>query len=91
MKLKYTELYKRITSESPKLFKKILGFGIAGGAIGAAVVALPESVAIVPKWLKVVGNDLIVAGVVAAAISKLTVADSAVLKKSEDGNTNDKP
>ena len=73
------ELITRLTSESPTFFKRIMALGITLGAIGVTLLAIPASVVVLPAAVTTLAGYFIVAGSVAAAVGKTTVADSSVL------------
>ncbi len=73
------ELITRITSESPKFFKRIVAIGLTLGAIGTAIATMPAGIMVLPPALTALSGYFITAGVVAAAIAKTTVSDSSVL------------
>lgn len=79
--MKDTEIYKRLTSESPKIFKLIIRISLAVGAIGAAIIALPSTTGIVlsPVLLNI-STHMIIAGAVGATIGKMTVEDKNDIK-----------
>jgi hypothetical protein len=64
------EIFRRWKLESPKLFKKITSLFIALGAIGTTILATEQYL---PPYASAIAPHLIVAGIVGAAISKLTV------------------
>lgn len=77
-------IWKRLTSESPTFFKRIQAIGITLGAVGAAIMAIPSEVLILPEFLTKLASYFVVAGIIAAAIAKTTVADSTVLEKKDE-------
>ncbi len=83
-------IYARFTNESPNFFKKVIKIGLAAGAVGAALLSLPASLAaagvavVVPGIVGTIGSFLTTSGVVASIIAKLTVADPDTLPKKED-------
>jgi len=77
------ELLTRLTSTSPAFFKRIQALGITLGAVGLALLAIPASVIVLPAGIITVAGYFVAAGSVAAAVSKLTVADSNVLKEQD--------
>lgn len=74
------EILKRLTSESPKFFKRIQALGITFGAIGGAIMAIPASVVALPAIVVTMGGYFVAVGIVAAAVAKTTVSDPSVLK-----------
>lgn len=64
------EIFRRWKLESPKIFRKITNIFIALGAIGTAILATEQYL---PTYATSIAPHLIVAGIVGAATSKLTV------------------
>ena len=71
-----TVLTKRLKSETPKFFKKLLIFMASLTVLGGAlmVIELPEELKNLPKYL-------MVAGAVGAFFAKLTTTDTVLSKK----------
>lgn len=78
------ELAKRLTNESPRFFKRIVAIGITLGVIGGALMAAPEAGITLPPLVDKLAGYFTLAGLVAAAIAKTTVADSSVLEKKDE-------
>lgn len=75
-------LWTRLQSESPKFFKKVMNYAISLAVSAAAVLAIPATTSIVlPNWLELICQNIIVAGTVAAAIAKTTICDAPSLPK----------
>lgn len=70
----------RFSNPSPSFFKKITNFGLICAGIGGVLVAAPVAL---PAIVVTAGGYLLTAGGIAAAISKLTVADKSVLPPTE--------
>lgn len=70
------EIIIRLTNPSPSFFKKIGRIGLIATAIGGVLV-LPGIA--IPAAIVPIGGYLITAGLVAAAVSKVTVSDDSVL------------
>jgi hypothetical protein len=66
-------LWKRLQGETPKFFKRVFALSISLAAAATAVLAIPESIVVVPAILSKVAGYCIIAGVAAAAVSKTTV------------------
>lgn len=66
---------KRLLSDTPSFFRKVIAFGITLGAIGAGLKAAPESMNI-PLWLIDQADNLIIAGFVAGIVAKSVVKQS---------------
>lgn len=75
--LKDTQIFKRMTSESPTFFKKITKFGLILGAVGAVLVAAPVAL---PAAIVTVGGYMVTIGLVAAGVAKTAVSDTKVLE-----------
>lgn len=77
-----TEIYKRFTSESPKIFKRIIWLCLTLGGIGTALLGLVASFPkiLFPAWIIPVATHMMIAGAVGAAISKMTVENKEDLK-----------
>lgn len=84
-------LIKRLTSPTPQFFKKVIRISLIT-ASGAAALLLAETItkSVIPDftytiipWVKTVAKNLVVAGVVAAAVAKAA--------KEEDPATFTKP
>lgn len=67
-------------ADTPTFFKRLVYIGLTLGAIGAALME-PHVAAAVPDWIDKLAGYFVTAGVVAAAVGKLTVKDPEVLKK----------
>lgn len=82
--MKNTEIYKRLTSESPSFFKKIGAICVTLLAAGTAILAIPSTLVVLPPIVNTLAGYMIAAGTVGGAIAKATVSDPAVLKKDEE-------
>lgn len=71
------EILVRLSAPTPTFFKKVAKLGLIVTAIGGVLV----SGIAVPPIAVTIGGYLISGGLVAAAIAKVTVADSDVLPK----------
>jgi len=67
----FKELTNRITSDSPKFFKKLQGLGLYLSGASTAVLAIPG----IPETLKTIASYALTAGLVITAVSKLPVKD----------------
>lgn len=65
----------RLKAESPKLFKKITNGGMIIGAIGGAIMAVASGGILLPAYIVTLSGYMVTAGVVAGAVSKLTIED----------------
>lgn len=65
----------RLKSESPKLFKRITNAGLIVGAIGGAILSVASGGVLLPAYLVTISGYMVTAGVVAGAVSQLTVKD----------------
>jgi hypothetical protein len=70
---------ERVTAETPIFFKRIIAISLAASAAAVAVLASPWHIS---ERLHTICENLAIAGVVAAAISKTTKVD-----KPNDANT----
>lgn len=68
------QFLQRLTTETPKFFKKIIAFGISLGAIGLALIAA-NAVTPLPKIIVDVAGYMVVAGTVATAVAKATTTN----------------
>ncbi len=75
------EIIIRLTNETPSFFKKIIALGLTIGGVGAAILALPTSIIILPEIVTTIAGYMVASGVIAASLAKLTVADNSVLPK----------
>jgi len=71
----FEAFFKRLTSDTPSFFKKVIAFGIMLGAIGAGLKAAPESIEL-PLWLLDQADNFIIAGFVAGIVAKAAVKES---------------
>lgn len=71
------EFKKRISSPTPKWFKKIIRAGITVSAAGTAILSAPAVVNgfVLPPVVELTAQYLVVIGLVAAAISKTAKDD----------------
>ena len=77
--MNYFEIFwRRLFSETPKFFKKIIVFGIGLGTIGASILVSPIEL---PAWLLDQADNLIMIGAVAALIAKSTTTDTYLSQK----------
>ena len=67
------EILHRLTSPTPKFFKKVRTIGLALGAIGGALLTAPITL---PAMVLTVAGYLATAGVVASAISSVAKEDN---------------
>jgi hypothetical protein len=67
----FTELNNRITSDSPKFFKKLQALGLYLTGAAGSVLVIPG----IPENLKVIAGYILTVGAVLAAVSKLPVKD----------------
>lgn len=67
----FTELKNRLTSNSPKFFKKIQRFGIWLAGIATVLIAVPE----VPDDIHKICGYIITGSLVMAAVAKMPVKD----------------
>jgi hypothetical protein len=88
MKTETLTLKNRITSPTPKFFKKVRKIGLILGGIGGAILAAPVAL---PLALTTVAGYLATAGIVASAVSTTAVETKANNKTSRrklSGNSN---
>lgn len=72
----FSQFLSRLTTDTPAFFKRIIAFGIAVGATGAGLVALPESVfASIPFDLHDIGGYMIAIGAIAGVVAKTATTD----------------
>lgn len=69
--------WKRISSDSPKFFKKVMAIALSVAGTATALLALPESIIAFSSLVKQVLGYLVATGVVASVIAKTTVVNSA--------------
>lgn len=82
MKSFFSQAAARFNANTPLFFKKITKIGVGFGATGTALVAPSASPHIhMPAILVTIGGYLIVAGIVAGAVAKLTCSDPENLPK----------
>ena len=74
-------LVKRLGSETPSFFKKIIYFGIGLGALGGGLLGLESQGIQLPVWLIGQADNLIIIGSVSALIAKATVKNPEELAK----------
>jgi hypothetical protein len=65
-------IWERITSETPLLFKRVINISLAASAASVAVLASPWHIS---AYIHTICEHIAVAGVIAAAVSKTTVVD----------------
>lgn len=65
----------RLKSESPRLFKRITNGAMVIGVIGGAILSVASGGVLLPAYLVTISGYMVTAGVVAGAVSKLTVKD----------------
>lgn len=73
--VKPLSLKERISSPSPSLFNKIKKFGLVISAVGTALIASPVAL---PAIITSVAGYLVTTGLVASAVSMVTVEEKAV-------------
>lgn len=72
----FSQFLSRLTTETPSFFKKIIGFGISIGVIGAGLIAMPDSVyKSIPFDMHAIGGYMIAIGAVAGVIAKSATTD----------------
>lgn len=71
----FEAFFKRVFSDTPSFFRKIIYFGVTLGAIGAGIMGLKETVEL-PYWLIDQADNMVIIGAVAAVIAKTTVKQS---------------
>ena len=72
--MKNDNLTHRIKAKTPLHFKRIIKIALTLGAVGGALVALPDSIEL-PAIIKTIGGYFIAIGVVGAAIAKTAKED----------------
>lgn len=72
-----SQLFERLTTETPKFFKKILIFGISLGAIGGAILGIDATTLPIamPHILITLSGYFVTAGVMCAAVAKTATTD----------------
>lgn len=70
-------ILERLSSPTPKLFKRIGNVGVAIGSIGTGIIALPSMGVVLPAFVITFAGYCIAAGVVAKGVASLTVDYSA--------------
>jgi hypothetical protein len=65
------ETFRRLVLETPSYFKKLIYFGIAIGAVGAGLMAIPELAS-----FHAIGEKLFIIGLVSGVIAKTAVNDT---------------
>jgi hypothetical protein len=65
------ETFRRLVLETPSYFKKLIYFGIAIGAVGAGLMAIPELAS-----FHAIGEKLFIVGLVSGVIAKTAVNDT---------------
>lgn len=80
----FTELNNRISSDSPKFFKKLQALGLYLTGAAGSVLVIPD----IPESLKIIAGYVLTVGAVLAAVSKLPVKDPdySTLDKEQDEN-----
>jgi hypothetical protein len=73
--VKTISLKKRISSPSPSLFNRIKKYGLIVSGIGTAILASPV---VLPALITSIAGYLVTTGLVASAVSMVTVAEKAV-------------
>lgn len=71
----FEAFFKRVTSDTPSFFRKIIYFGITLGSIGGSIIAAKETVNL-PYWLVDQADNMVLIGVVAAIVAKSVVKQS---------------
>lgn len=64
------KLFDRLTSETPLFFKRLRNLGITIGAIGGAILAIPNTMVALPQMLLTMAAHAVTIGVVTAAVSQ---------------------
>jgi len=64
------ETLRRLVLETPSYFKKLIYFGVALGAIGTGLIAIPEL-----AEFHAIGEKLFIIGLVCGVIAKTAVSD----------------
>lgn len=73
-------LLKRLASETPRFWKRIMWFGGVLTVLSAALIAAPEGV-MVPEWLQRAAGYAATAGFVITALANATTTDSELSEK----------
>ena len=71
----FSQLFARLTSQTPIFFKKFVGFGITLGAIGLAILGIGATPVAIPHFLTVMAGYFVTAGAVCTAVAKATTTD----------------
>jgi hypothetical protein len=71
----FESFLKRLLSDTPSFFAKIIYFGITLGSIGAGIMGLKGTLDI-PYWLVDQADNMVIIGAVAAIVAKSTVKRS---------------
>lgn len=82
----FTELNNRVSSDSPKFFKKLQALGLYLTGAAGSVLVIPG----IPESVKTIAGYALTVGAVLAAVSKLPVKDpdySTLDQKKDDTNT----
>lgn len=66
-----TELWNRLTANSPVFFKKLQYFGLYLSGLGTSLIAIPG----IPEKISAIGGYLITAGMVLSVAAKLPVTN----------------
>ncbi len=74
------EIIKRIMADTPTFFKRLIAIGLTIGVIGGALIE-PHVASQLPDFLQKISGYMVTVGLVTAAVAKLTVKDTEVLKK----------
>lgn len=67
----FNELSNRLTTETPKFFKKLQALGLYLSTAATAVLIIPA----IPDKIKEIAGYVLTAGLVLAAVSKIPVKD----------------
>lgn len=78
-----SQLLTRLTTETPKFFKKILVFGITLGGVGGAILGIKATDLPVelPAILVNLASYFVTAGIVCAAVAKTATTDPDLQKQ----------
>lgn len=67
----FTELWNRLSANSPTFFKKLQYFGLYLSGLGGGLIAIPG----VPEKIATIGGYLLTAGAVISVVAKLPVTN----------------
>lgn len=66
------EVSRRLTSPTPRFWKKVQKLGLMLSSAGATMLAVPETL---PKWIPIAGGYVVLAGGIMSALATLTCED----------------